>query len=98
MPTSHNAYGRYASRRRSSAEAIMYTRARTQHAQSLLERLPIVSYMLELDGPATPVYISPQIEEIFGVSLHELDTDAHHWTQLVVDEDRAHFVAALQRL
>src|SRR3954451_9474341 len=79
-------------------EGTLHTRERTQQAESLLERLPIVSYMLELDGPATPVYVSPQIEQLFGVTLDDLAADPHHWIGLVVPEDQRRFADALRRL
>jgi two-component system cell cycle sensor histidine kinase/response regulator CckA len=68
------------------------------HAESLLGRLPLVSYMLELDAPASPVYISAQIEELFGVLLSDLERDPQCWTKRIVDDDREGFVEALRKI
>ena len=76
----------------------MSTRERIHHPEELLERLPIVSYMLEVDAPSALVYTSPQIEEMFGVRVDDLAADSSYWTNLIVEEDRPRFVSSLAQL
>ncbi len=66
-------------------------------ADVLLERLPLVSYMLDGDEPHATVYVSPQVES-FGVTPDDLAADDHAWTNRIVPDDRRRFREALAAL
>src|SRR5579884_3438588 len=67
------------------------------HAQRILERLPLVTYSLRRDPPCGLVYLSPQSEEAFGVVPEDFGAP-DFWLSRIVEEDRAAFVLALERL
>jgi two-component system cell cycle sensor histidine kinase/response regulator CckA len=67
-------------------------------AQLLLERLPLVTYLLSVDAPSPPLYVNKQVETLFGFALDELLEDGDYWTRQVVAEDRAALVDALAGL
>jgi two-component system cell cycle sensor histidine kinase/response regulator CckA len=64
-------------------------------AQLLLERLPLVTYLLRIDAAAPPLYISSQAESLFGFSPAELMADGNYWMRRVVEGDREMLVDAL---
>ena len=60
--------------------------------RALIERIPAATYV---DGPdGTPVYVSPQIEELYGCSRDEWMRNTGVWQQRVHPEDRARVRAA----
>ena len=62
--------------------------------RALIERIPAATYV---DGPdGTPVYVSPQIEELYGCSRDEWMRNTGVWQQRVHPEDRARVRAAWQ--
>lgn len=65
--------------------------------QRLLERLPLVTYMLRPDAPSGAVYVSPQIADLFGYPAESF-ADAGFWTARVAEDDRPSLVDALARL
>jgi len=55
--------------------------------RALIERIPAATYV---DGPdGTPVYVSPQIEDLYGCSRDEWMRHTGVWQQRVHPEDRA---------
>jgi PAS domain S-box-containing protein len=60
--------------------------------RALIERIPAATYV---DGPdGTPVYVSPQIEELYGCCRDEWMRNTGVWQQRVHPEDRARVRAA----
>jgi PAS domain S-box-containing protein len=57
---------------------------------SLLEQLPIVTYIAQYDEPRALEYVSPQAEALLGFS----DQQSAFWPTRLVDDDRAAFDAA----
>jgi PAS domain S-box-containing protein len=70
----------------------------TRHPESLLERLPLVSYMLRAEAPSRALYVSPQIEEIFGIPPCAFEADHTLWTRTMHPDDRATLVDGLAAL
>jgi PAS domain S-box-containing protein len=66
-------------------------------ADILLERLPLVSYMLDGDEPHAAVYVSPQVES-FGLTQDDFAADDNVWTNRIVPDDRKRFREALGAL
>ncbi|MBM4426330.1 MAG: PAS domain S-box protein [Chloroflexi bacterium] len=57
--------------------------------RTFLEQLPAVVYVDVLDGRGTTIFVSPQVEEIFGVTVGEwLKSDLDTWAALLHPEDR----------
>ena len=71
---------------------------REPSAQLLLERLPLVTYTLHREAPSPILYVSPQVEEFFGYSPDDLEPDPEFLTKRILEEDRAAFVEATERL
>ena len=62
--------------------------------RSLVETLPALVYMDELDERATNVYTSPQSERLTGYTPREWNDDPDMWLKLLHPEDRDRCVAA----
>ncbi|HEY3543371.1 MAG TPA: PAS domain S-box protein [Gaiellaceae bacterium] len=65
-------------------------------AQLLLERLPLVPYLLPVDGPGSPLYVGPQFEEIFGYPTSATTDDPEFWLAHIVPEHRDLFRAGVE--
>jgi two-component system cell cycle sensor histidine kinase/response regulator CckA len=72
--------------------------SRPMDPRDLLERLPLVTYVLDVEPGRPPLYISPQIEDVFGFPPDLFATDPDAWVDRVVDADRPGVVAALREL
>jgi signal transduction histidine kinase len=62
--------------------------------QQLVEQIPGVLYVIELgegDAPARPVYVSPRIEEIVGLSVDEWMRNLDHMPALAHPDDQPEF-------
>ncbi|MES1248488.1 MAG: PAS domain-containing protein, partial [Actinomycetota bacterium] len=68
------------------------------HDQSLLERLPLVSYMLDGQAPHASLYVSPQIDRIFGLDPRSFLEDDDAWTKCIHPDDRERLADALASL
>lgn len=54
-----------------------------------VERLPAITYIDELDGRGTTLFVSPQIEAYLGVTVEEwINSDNSIWTDMIHPEDR----------
>jgi PAS domain S-box-containing protein len=56
--------------------------------RSLVEALPLVTYIDEVDDYATNVYTSPQVEQLLGWPLQEWQDDPRFFIELLHPEDR----------
>lgn len=59
-----------------------------------IEQVAAVSYIAEVGFRGKWVYVSPQVEAIFGYSPEEWLADSENWTRLVVEEDHPLIEAA----
>lgn len=64
--------------------------------QELLERLPLVTYVL--DPERGPVYLSPQVEATFGFPPERFVGHPDFWRSRIADADRVTVRAALEEL
>jgi len=64
--------------------------------QELLERLPLITYVL--DPERGPVYVSPQIEAALGFPAERFVDDSGFWRSRIVEADRGNNLAALDAL
>ena len=60
--------------------------------RSLVEQLPAVTYLDAVDDAMTAIYVSPQVEEVLGVSAEAFMTDAL-WSEHLHPEDRERALA-----
>ncbi len=78
--------------KRISTEEIMGDRYR-----SIVEHIPAVTYIDQLNDAASTLYISPQVEALLGYPADEWLRDGDLWLRVVHPEDRARAVAENQR-
>jgi PAS domain S-box-containing protein len=55
--------------------------------RNLVEQLPAITYMDDVDDAMTAIYVSPQVEDVLGVSADAFMSDAL-WSQHLHPEDR----------
>ena len=80
-------------------------RQRTQSAReqaeerfrTLVENIPAITYVDELNEVGSTIYISPQVESILGYTPSEWMSDAEFWPKLLHPEDRQRALAANSR-
>ncbi len=79
--------------------AMFQTEQRLREAElryrTLVESLPAATYVDEVDG--TPVYVSPQIADIYGCTVDEWMSDTKFWLLRVHPDDIAQVDAWYQR-
>ncbi|MEP6812721.1 MAG: PAS domain S-box protein [Actinomycetota bacterium] len=63
-----------------------------------LERLPLVTYTLLFDPVGPPLYVSPQLEPLFGYTPADCMADDLFWTSRIAEDDQPRVLAALGRL
>jgi PAS domain S-box-containing protein len=70
-------------------------RARTSEAryQSLLENIPIITYINDLSLESRTTYVSPQIKTLLGYSQNEFLNDPALWVEIIFPEDRERVLA-----
>jgi diguanylate cyclase (GGDEF)-like protein/PAS domain S-box-containing protein len=64
-----------------------------QRYRSIIEQIPVVSYIDALDERASSVFISPQVEALTGYSQREWLEDPDLWPRLLHPDDRARALA-----
>jgi PAS domain S-box-containing protein len=62
--------------------------------RSLIETIPAITYVAELDGISTPIYLSPQYEAILGFTAEERLSTPDLWVKRLHPEDRERVLAA----
>lgn len=65
--------------------------------RSLVERLPVATYVRPAESMAPVLYISPQIEAMLGYSRAEWIADPGLWARLLHPDDRERVLAAYAR-
>src|SRR5262249_28059726 len=66
--------------------------------KTLAERIPAVTYIERLGGPAHPFYISPQYEAFFGYSAEERMSQPDLWKRLLHPDDRERIFRAAETI
>jgi two-component system cell cycle sensor histidine kinase/response regulator CckA len=64
--------------------------------REIVERLPLVVYVDELDDKSTPIYISPQIERLLGYSAEEWAADPQLYLTSIHPEDRERVLGEIE--
>ncbi|MBN1268396.1 MAG: PAS domain S-box protein [Kiritimatiellae bacterium] len=64
--------------------------------RTLVEQLPAITYIVELDLPSRTAYISPQVESLLGYTPREWIADPLLWTRCLHPEDSARVQADLR--
>lgn len=64
--------------------------------RTLVEQIPMVTYIAPLDKASGTFYISPQIEAVLGYSPEEWLADPGLWVKLLYPEDRDRVLAEVQ--
>ena len=65
------------------------TRNSEEKYRSLLESIPITTYINSTDVQALTEYVSPQVEKLLGYSRDEFTRDPEFWKRIIHPEDRA---------
>ena len=82
-----------AERRRSDSRLLDQTR----RFQTLVERLPLITYTDALDAHNTSIYVSPQVEATLGYTPDEWVAEATRFERLVHPEDRERVMSGIAR-
>jgi PAS domain S-box-containing protein len=75
--------------RRSNGRAEERLRETEAEYRALVEQIPAVVYIEDLDGLTTTLYDSPQIERILGYPPDTYKKDPGYWTKILHPDDRA---------
>lgn len=63
----------------------------------LVEQLPAITYTAALDETSTTLYVSPQIEQIIGITQADYKTDPDIWRKQLHPEDRDRVLSEVTR-
>ncbi len=66
-------------------------------AYRALEHLPLVTYMVKLEAPSRAVFVSPQIEPLFGFTTEDFEA-ADFWERRMAPQDLPRFLTAFGEL
>ena len=83
-----------ASKRRLAEQALVESEARFR---TLVERLPICTYVNPLGFPIRTTYISPYVEKLLGYPVERWLTEDDFWVSRLHPEDRERVLALVQR-
>jgi diguanylate cyclase (GGDEF)-like protein/PAS domain S-box-containing protein len=72
-------------------------RALEAHYQRLVEQLPLVVYVDELDDHASNIYTSPQVEPLLGYTMEEWVTDPDLFINILHPDDRERVIGEIKR-
>ena len=76
--------------REHAAENLRFTE---QQYRSIVEHIPVITYVDALNDSSSSMYISPQVESVLGYSVQEWMSDPDMWPRLLHPDDRAHAIA-----
>jgi len=74
------------------------TEAVRARARVLIDELPLVTYVVQLEAPSPTIYVSPQFEALFGYSPDECTARGDFWLSCMVPADRSSFLEGFQRM
>ena len=77
--------------------AELQLREAEQRYRTLVENLPAATYIDLVDDGSTTLYISPQIEAIWGYTQQEWTADPDIWINALHPDDRERTLAAVER-
>jgi PAS domain S-box-containing protein len=80
--------------RKRSKEALVQSEIKYR---TLVEHLPAITYIATLDESSTTLYVSPQIEEILGISPVEYKADPDFWEKHLHPDDRERVMDEVHR-
>jgi len=66
-----------------------------QKYRMLVEQLPAITYTALLDETSTTLYVSPQTQEILGVSPEEYTADPDLWQKIIHPDDHDRVIAEI---
>jgi diguanylate cyclase (GGDEF)-like protein/PAS domain S-box-containing protein len=72
-------------------------RALEAHYQQLVEQLPLVVYVDELNDKATNIYTSPQVEPLLGYTVDEWVADRELFLKVLHPDDRERVIAEVRQ-
>ncbi len=92
------AFGLYSWRRlRELRESEKALREAEERYRTLVERIPVITYIQELPPHSRIIYISPQCESIKGYPAEEVLSDPEHWVRILHPDDREAVLAEDER-
>ncbi|HEX5849888.1 MAG TPA: PAS domain S-box protein [Rubrobacter sp.] len=65
--------------------------------RTLVEQIPAITYMQEMDRYSTSVYVSPQVVDIVGYTPEECTENPNLWIEMLHPEDRERVLAEDER-
>ena len=65
--------------------------------RALVENLPLVTYIVKLEAPSPAVFVSPQIEPVFGFTTADFES-ADFWERRMAPQDLPRFLTAFDEL
>ena len=87
---------RLASRVRGRSETATLLRAAEAKYRTLVEQLPLVTYIDALTASATSLYASPQVKALLGYSVDDWLTDPEFFPKLLHPDDRERVLALVE--
>ncbi len=69
-----------------------------RRARVIVDRLPLVTYMVRLEAPSRAVFVSPQMELLFGFNLDEFVESPDFWERRMAPQDLPRFLTAFTEL
>ena len=65
--------------------------------QTLVEQIPAITYIAALDETSTTLYVSPQVQDILGLSQEQYKEDPDLWVTRLHPEDRRRVLEVLKQ-
>jgi PAS domain S-box-containing protein len=65
--------------------------------RTLIEQVPAITYTAAIDETSTTMYVSPQVEDILGLSQKEYEQDPDLWVKKLHPEDRDRVLGDLKK-
>jgi diguanylate cyclase (GGDEF)-like protein/PAS domain S-box-containing protein len=78
-------------------EAEQRLREAEEQYRTLVETVPAVTYVQEIDETSTMTYVSPQMVDLLGYTPEECTSDPDHWIKVLHPEDRERVLAENRR-
>jgi two-component system, cell cycle sensor histidine kinase and response regulator CckA len=69
-----------------------------RRARVIVDRLPLVTYMVRLEAPSGAVFVSPQMESLFGFGKEAFAESPDFWERRMAPEDLPRFLTAFTEL
>ncbi len=80
-------------KRRQTEKTGLGERDRCALRERITERIPAVTYVLEVGEPSDTVYCSPQVEAMLGYPPEVFEKDRTHWIKVLHPDDRERILA-----